>query len=238
MRKQHAEHYLKLPTEQRRLSTSDWSPFIQQRWFFKPSTHTCLGRGWEMHTHVYIQTCAYTQMYQHPSPCPGDKSVKSQPCCYSRADSQTAFLQKSASKILRQLFEIPTQREQLWSLVNYSSSPSLTSEIRVPVRMVAGAIRANGARAVFSFTQFKKESGSLLLLALQCTLTLCFPDLQQRQSMQRLTCCSNRARSCLCSRPCQQANTLQTDLFSRPKPVSLLGVFKDPAHFFFFIGRA
>lgn len=189
-------------------------------------------------THTYIQTCAYTQMYQHPSPCPGDKSVKSQPCCYSRADSQTAFLQKSASKILRQLFEIPTQREQLWSLVNYSSSPSLTSEIRVPVRMVAGAIRANGARAVFSFTQFKKESGSLLLLALQCTLTLCFPDLQQRQSMQRLTCCSNRARSCLCSQPCQQANTLQTDLFSRPKPVSLLGVFKDPAHFFFFIGRA
>lgn len=31
VRKQYPEHYLKLPTEQRHLSTSDWSQFIQQQ---------------------------------------------------------------------------------------------------------------------------------------------------------------------------------------------------------------
>lgn len=62
VRKQHAEHYLKLPTKQRCLSTSDWSPFIQQRWFFKPSTHTCLGRGWEMHTHVHTDLFIHTNV--------------------------------------------------------------------------------------------------------------------------------------------------------------------------------
>lgn len=107
VKEQYPEHYPKQSAEQRHLSTSNWSQFIQLWWSFKsPSFHKCmLGRRWSrlggMHTHMHVHMM-HREHYLFrlmnlrkccflcPSPCPRGKSIKKQPrCCEIGAESQT-----------------------------------------------------------------------------------------------------------------------------------------------------